>query len=54
MCHCSLQTEGGMIHEGGEQYHSSTRLKGTMTFLYEKHGFKWGMKNPGEWKNPAR
>jgi hypothetical protein len=32
-----------MVPEGGEQYHSSLRLKATMTFLHEKHGFKWGM-----------
>ena len=66
MCHCSLQTEGGMIlftTQGNQWWtealpksslvHSSLRLKGTMTFLYEKHGFNLGMKNSGEWKNLA-
>jgi hypothetical protein len=33
-----------LVPEGGEQYHSSLPLKRTMTFLYEKHRFKWGMK----------
>ena len=33
--------------------HSSLQTEGGMTFLHEKHGFKWGWKNPGEWKNPA-
>ena len=39
----SNEGRNDIVHHPREQWHSCMK----------KHGFKWGMKNPDEWKNPA-
>ena len=34
---------------GVSMCHSALQTERGMTFLHEKHGFKWGMKNPAGW-----